>query len=480
MLTRTPKQRPDIRAVAQVLEGLWQQAISAEQPTLPPSISFQPKESKQDEPIPSLHSDTSDTEFKLLPVKSHIPSWLNKQSARYTVGVKIQQLRHAVVTDPHLSQELSIYIAPNGQSQAGVGQPCDPLYPWVAKEFLQGPAQMLVLQGVGGAGKSTFNRHLLRALWQDPAWQAYRPGDPAPKALMPLFIPLSSAQVNPHQLWDYYRSLPEIGGFTRDEIRELQGEYRTLWIADGYDEIPGHATLNLYDANHLYETEGRVKLIIGCRSQRVQALNEADSLVPHTNGGAPNWSHYRMRHLSPFTSEQTQDYIAKYVTQHQHDPDRPKDWDKERYQRSFATIPELSTLIDTPFMLWMSLSILPTLTQVPNQKKTPSETKDKGDQKESKTLKSLPLDSAPITRATLYDRFMDLWFTRQARKAWQQRNFLQNPTAILGKSTMQALKEQMVKDGDDVQVYWLKAAYRAFCISFAQCLVSTNQPKKSS
>ncbi len=240
--------------------------------------------------------------------------------------------RHMVLTDPQLNQELSCYIAPNGQSQAGMGQPCDPLYPWVEKEFLQGPAQVLVLQGVGGAGKSTFNRHLLQILWQDPAWQAYRPGDPPPQALMPLFIPLSSAQVNPQQLWDYYRSLPEIGGFTRNEIRELQSEYHTLWIADGYDEIPGQAAINLYDANHLRETKDRVKLIIGCRSQRMQALNEAESFVPHTDQGAPDWSRYRMRLLSPFTSEQTGAVVyssgSKSLAATQF-PARPRDYSRQ-------------------------------------------------------------------------------------------------------------------------------------------------------
>ncbi len=40
---------------------------------------------------------------------------------------------------------------------------------------------------------------------------------------------------------------------------------------------------------------------------------------------------------------------------------------------------------------------------------------------------------------------------------------------------MQALKEQAAKGGDDVQVYWLKAAYRVFCFQFAQCLLVANQ-----
>ncbi len=70
---------------------------------------------------------------------------------------------------------------------------------------------------------------------------------------------------------------------------------------------------------------------------------------------------YRSRYVAPFTPQQTEDYIDKYVIQHQNDPDRPKDWDAARYKKEFAAFPEFQTLIDTPFMLWMTLSILPQL-----------------------------------------------------------------------------------------------------------------------
>ena len=426
-------------------------------------------------------SQTGAAEFKILLARSQQqpPCWQDKQSPRYTVGVKLHHLREKVLTDPYITQELSCYIAPNGQAQAGTGLPSDPLYPWVEREFLQGSAaHVLLLQGLAGAGKSTFNRHLLRTLWQDPAWQAYRPGDPAPTALIPLFIPLQSTQVNPKNLWDYYPHLPEIS-FTSAEIRLLQSDYHTVWIADGYDELPGQAAPNLYDANHLGNYAGRVKLIIGCRSQRVQALVEDDSFVPHTETIKPDRLRYRTRHVSPFTSQQTQDYIEKYVAQHQNDPERPKDWNAARYQAEFKAIPGLQTLIDTPFMLWMTLSILPELAKAPlspplkKGDKSPQSPSDEKEVKETKESKSVTSRSAQITRAALYDRFMESWFTRQAKKAWQAKTFLKDPAAILGKPAMQTLKTQA--GSDDVQVVWLKAAYRAFCLSFAQQLAQAGQ-----
>ncbi len=442
------------------------------------SPSSRPTEQDQKPLTPTSSTTPSQTavvEFKTLLARSQQqpPCWQDKQSPEYTLGVKLHHLREKVLADPYITQELSCYIAPNGQAQAGTGLPSDPLYPWVEREFLQGSVHVLLLQGLAGAGKSTFNRHLLRTLWQDPAWQSYRPSDPAPRAPIPLFIPLQSTQVNPRDLWDYYPHLPEIS-FTSAEIRLLQSDYHTIWIADGYDEIPGQSAPNLYDANHLGDTQGRVKLIIGCRSQRVQALVEDDSFVPHTDTIKPDRLRYRTRYVSPFTPQQTQDYIEKYVAQHQNDRERPKDWNAARYQVEFKAIPELQTLIDTPFMLWMTLSILPELAK--EQSKEKIKVKDKADEKEvkeTKESKSVTSRPAQITRAALYDRFMESWFTRQAKKAWQAKTFLKDPASILGKRAMQTLKTQT--GSDDVQVVWLKAAYRAFCLSFAQQLTQAGQ-----
>ena len=64
---------------------------------------------------------------------------------------------------------------------------------------------------------------------------------------------------------------------------------------------------------------------------------------------------------------------------------------------------------------------------------------------------------------------MDSWFRRQARKAWQQRIYLADPASILGMS-MDAIKEEAEKDGVEVQMCWLEAAYKKYCLSLAQGL----------
>ena len=280
-------------------------------------------------------SGSAAAEFKILLTKSPTPNWHDKRLPQYTLGLKLQHLREKVLADPYITQELSCYIEPNGQSQTGVGQSCEPLYPWVERELLQGKPRCSCCRASPARVKARLTAISCEPSRQAPTWQAYRPGDPAPPVPMPLFIPLQSAQVNPQNLWDYYHRLPQIS-FTSTEIRLLQSDYHTVWIADGYDEIPDQAPSNVYDTNHLRDTQGRVKLIIGCRSQRVQALSEADNFVPHTHTGGPDWPHYRMRHVAPFTPQQTQDYIKKFVTQHHNDPDRPKDWDTAGYKKELV------------------------------------------------------------------------------------------------------------------------------------------------
>ncbi len=201
-------------------------------------------------PTKSNHTSTADElltlpdksppiPFSTLLQQSPKPRGWNVQSAHYTLSVKLYSLRRAVLTDPYINRELACFIAPNGQSESDTT--ASPLYPWVKQELLQGDAQVLLLQAPSGAGKSLFNHYLERTLWQDPAWQAYRPGDPVPNVLLPLFIPLQSTQVRPQNLWDYCRhlSIPDGGSFTREEIAILQSSFRCLLIADGYDEIAG-------------------------------------------------------------------------------------------------------------------------------------------------------------------------------------------------------------------------------------------------
>lgn len=94
--------------------------------------------------------------------------------ARFTAARKLQALRKQILEDKFIMQELECYIAPNGQSFFS-SDVSEPLLPWVEKEFLQSDVRVLLLKGAGGAGKSTFNRELMRQLWQDKAWVEWKP-----------------------------------------------------------------------------------------------------------------------------------------------------------------------------------------------------------------------------------------------------------------------------------------------------------------
>jgi len=73
-------------------------------------------------------------DFSLLLSQSPIPCWNNEFSPRYTVGIKLQNLRKKILNDPFIIQELSCFIEPNGQ--ADIGSLCTPLYDYVMKELI--------------------------------------------------------------------------------------------------------------------------------------------------------------------------------------------------------------------------------------------------------------------------------------------------------------------------------------------------------
>ena len=286
-------------------------------------------------------------------------------------------------------------------------------------------------------------------------------------------MPLGATQAPYDDLISYLQQ----EGFTSLEIAQLKRTGHLVLIADGFDEMRQEALKqapNLYDLNYFDDEkhERRIKLLIGCRSQYVHTITEANVFVPHLSDGSPDWLHYRVRCVAPFTPEQIKDYTGKYVSQQKNDPNRPQGWDAARYEKALTEIPGLSALVDTPFMLWMILSILPQLTeeQTLKQSKTQKEEKENKDHEKIKEIKR-SVSPPNITRVEVYERFMRGWFANAARKAWQSQQYLKDPAAILGKNKVQALREEAANSGgEDVQVLWFMETCRLYCLAFAQAL----------
>lgn len=394
---------------------------------------------------------------------------------RYTVAVRLKTLRLKVLEDKYITRELDYYIAPNGQNFPG-SEASTPLMEWVRSNFLNNSVQTLLLQGPGGAGKSTFNRYLLRDLWNDSAWEQFQPGQAAPKAYVPFFVPLGSNRVDPGRLFDYLRHLPElIEDFTDAEINILKSDYRILWIADGYDEMPGNIKLNLYARNGIDEYQGRAKLLISRRSDPpLTGLEEKTYFIPSAH--TPMKPLYQSYYVAPFTEAQTKAYIDQYLAKKREklkqatqspSEDEPSHggillWDSStKYLQHFKQIAGIEQLINTPFLLMITIETLPTIVLEIEREHARSPQKSKTVTADSKM---------ELTRKKLLAGFVDNWFNRQAvQKALPAGEFLQDPRGFLGDDAVDEVEAKLQR-ADDIQICLLKMGYLMFCQDFAKHL----------
>lgn len=389
---------------------------------------------------------------------------IHSSDPNYTVAMRLMTLRQKILEDKFITEELSYYIAPNGQRQPG-SESTTPLKPWVERNFLQSAAQVLLLQAPGGAGKSTFSRHLLRDLWRNSAWETFKPGNAVPEVYVPLFIPLGSTKVDPRHFFDYLRDLPElIEDFTDAEINVLKTKYHILWIADGYDEIPGNLKINLYEANNLGAKQygGRHKLLISRRNEPpLTPLDEKTYFMPQKASGVGDESAYLSFYVAPFSDEQMTDYIRQYLDKNQQRSDLTLWATPQDYLKHFAELSELRDMISTPFLLMIAIEVLPVIVaNLTLKQESPAQ--------DSKMIKQTLKD---LKRAALYDGFMENWFTREAKKTLLTQNYLEEPEALLGEAVVQEVEEAARGNSSlDVNLCLLKKGYLMFCQEFSRHL----------
>ncbi|KAG9064488.1 hypothetical protein KI688_003678 [Linnemannia hyalina] len=91
------------------------------------------------------------------------------------------------------------------------------------KDFLTGDAQVMLILGDSGAGKSTSIRHLEHEIWQE-----YKAG-----GRIPLFINLPALERPEKNL---VAEQLRTHNFLEDQIRKLKKHRRFILICDGYDE----------------------------------------------------------------------------------------------------------------------------------------------------------------------------------------------------------------------------------------------------
>jgi len=297
------------------------------------------------------------------------PSLLDRVQSRPDVDVNIRLLRKRRTK----GRDNSMYIPPQGtySLQATDGSQF-PLMDKV-KEFLESDQKVFLLIGDSGAGKSTFSRELEYDLWRSYKKKTDR---------IPLHINLPTIGKPEHDLIAKYLRKAE---FTEQQIREMKHYRKFTLICDGYDE--SQQTHNLYMSNRMNQPgEWDVQMIISCRTEYL-GVDYRDRFQPIDRNRRSDSSLYQEAVITPFSLDMVHAYIHQYVSTHQ-----PL-WQLEDYKQALELIPSLKDLVTNPFLMALSLDVLPRMV-------------DPGQQ----------LSTARVTRVELYDHFVEQWLERGKKR----------------------------------------------------------------
>ncbi|KAF8934370.1 hypothetical protein BGZ58_005769, partial [Dissophora ornata] len=267
----------------------------------------------------------------------------------------------------------ALYIPP--QAKANRRAPDTELFDLKSKvdEFLSSGLMVLLLLGDSGVGKSTFNRELECHLWD-----VYKKHE----GRIPVFITLPAIDKPEEEL--VAKQLIK-AGFTKAQIRELKAYREIVLICDGYDEC--QLTRNLYNSNQLNQPgEWKAKMVISCRSEHLSF----DYCYRFQPGDRNDWTGAALLEeavIVPFSERQIRCYIEKYVAKEK------SSWKVENYAQVIGQIPSLQELVKNPFLLALSLKVLPEMIDLGQN-----------------------LASTKFTRVELYDRFVEQWVERGKKR----------------------------------------------------------------
>jgi len=266
-----------------------------------------------------------------------------------------------------------VYIPP--QAKAGVQAADGARFPLMekVKEFLESDQKVFLLMGDSGAGKSTFNRELEFELWQSYKNKTGR---------IPLHINLPAIDKPEHDMIAKQLRRAE---FTESQIREMKHYRKFILICDGYDE--SQQTHNLYMSNKLnQEGEWDAQMVISCRTEYL-GTDYRDRFQPGDRNHQSDSSLLQEAVITLFSLDQVHDYIRQYAIVY-----RPL-WEVDDYKQALERIPSLKDLVRNPFLMTLSLEVLPRMVD-PGQR----------------------LSEAHVTRVGLYDHFVEQWLERGKKR----------------------------------------------------------------
>jgi hypothetical protein len=292
------------------------------------------------------------------------PSLLDRVQNKLDVEGPIRRLKKHRLEEPR--DDIFIPL----QGKASLQASDDKGFPLMEKfqEFLRGDQNVFLLLGDSGAGKTTFNLQLECKLWNNYTKANGR---------IPLFITLPAIDKPEQDIIGKHLRRSE---FTEPEIRELKESRNFILICDGYDE--SQQTQNLYESNRLnHKGEWEAKMVISCRSEYLGADYQY-LFQPRDHRNPPELGQFQEAVITPFTTNQIRDYIEKYVLKNQL-------WEASKYERALDVIPSLKELVRNPFLMRVSLEVLPRMVRP-------------GDN----------FSTTQVTRVALYDQFIEHWLER--------------------------------------------------------------------
>ena len=342
------------------------------------------------------HKDTASYPLRIALPPPMSLSLIDRAQNRPDVESQLRQLRKQRLTE----QGSAVYIPP--QAKAGLQASDDSRFQLLekAKEFLKSEQKVFLLLGDPGAGKSTFSRVLERDLWS-----AYKKDGE-----VPLHINLPAIDKPEHDMIAKQLRKSEL---TEPQIRELKMHRKFILICDGYDE--SQQTHNLYTANRLNEPgEWNAKMFISCRTEYL-GIDYRDRFQPVDRNNQSKSAQFQEAVMTPFSESQIEDYINEYVSVHQ-----PL-WETKDYKQALDLIPSLKELVKNPFLMTLSLEVLPRMM-------------DPGEH----------LFVTHVTKVALYDHFIEHWLERGKKRLGEKKL---NPQA--GAAFESLIDEGFTRNGID-------------------------------
>ncbi|KAK3837886.1 MAG: hypothetical protein JOS17DRAFT_786986 [Linnemannia elongata] len=274
------------------------------------------------------------------------------------IELQLQELKNRRLQEEHPPEN---YIAPLGKDTVDASDSsASSLLPTVMN-FLKGERQVLLVMGDGGSGKTHFLRQLERELWEKYTGSA--------KDVIPILFDLSRVD---NASSDLLMKVLMGEGINKEHARTLKKNSRQfVLLCDGYDEA--QVDSNIYNRNKFNsDGNGRVKMIIACRSQKLGGDSDGRFRPESTNRyDLTDLNLFQKVAMAPFTRSMIEEYVEKYVAspsqlevqlEASSSSPSPPAWSVQQYMIALADIPNLMELVGNPFILSVVLHLLPTLT----------------------------------------------------------------------------------------------------------------------